>query len=155
MSDRTDLVPERLDMDPVEVPADGTWSPTIDGDGTGQALPPMDPGQYPPHATPLQTGDAMSNTYDPSVDDDQTPATNPAGDPADVPATGPGNENDTATPDGDEVTDPDTDTAGTSDAGETRTAQRTGSGDAADTDGVETGYETQTAGPDTETETGR
>jgi hypothetical protein len=55
--ERTDQVPERLDMDPIEVPADGTPSPPIEGDGTGHALPPIDPAAYPPGAGPLPGDD--------------------------------------------------------------------------------------------------
>lgn len=52
MTERTDTVPE---WDPIEVPhpADGTWSPEIEGDGTGHALPPVDDDAYPPGAAPL------------------------------------------------------------------------------------------------------
>lgn len=55
MNERTDTVPEWFDVDPFEVPhpADGTWSPEIEGDGTGHALPPVDDDAYPPGAAPL------------------------------------------------------------------------------------------------------
>lgn len=53
MTDRTVSDVEQLDLDPVEAagtgrpltgvghPADGTWSPEIEADGTGDALPPI------------------------------------------------------------------------------------------------------------------
>lgn len=55
MNERTDTVPEHLDLEPVDVPADGTWSPEIEGDGTGATLPPIDPDASPPGAD--QPGD--------------------------------------------------------------------------------------------------
>lgn len=66
MTDRTVSDVEQLDLDPVEAtgtgrpstgvahPADGTWSPEIEGDGTGDALPPInDVDGYPPGAVHL------------------------------------------------------------------------------------------------------
>lgn len=35
----------------IEVPADGTWSPTLTGDGTGTALPPVEPEVVPEPAS--------------------------------------------------------------------------------------------------------
>lgn len=72
--------PERLDLDPIEVPADGAWSPAIesDGAGAGTTLPDLPDSAYPPGATALPTdrSTAMSDT-DETTQTSDTDAENP------------------------------------------------------------------------------
>lgn len=72
-------------MDGIEVPADGTWSPTITGDGSGTALPPApDPGDS-DGITPLEASDGPAPQLDPA-DGPDAPAPDASGPP---PADGP------------------------------------------------------------------
>ena len=60
-------------MEGIEVPADGTWSPTITGDGSGTALPPApDPGDS-TGITPLEASDGPAPQLDPTDGPDAPP----------------------------------------------------------------------------------
>lgn len=72
-------------MEGIEVPADGTWSPTLTGDGSGTALPPApDPGD--------STGITLQEASDgpaPQLDPADGPDAPPASDSGPAPADGP------------------------------------------------------------------